>query len=119
MKKTNENKNVPLKGKILNTVGFVSVISSLILTELIPAHSWVNDAVFFGGFGLGILLIVLGQRYYPNTDEYRCKECGHTYVPEMPFIFRGKTKLDCPACQKKTTHTYVLPEKYRKHLNAK
>lgn len=116
MKKTNENKNVPLKGKILNTAGFVSVLSSIILTELIPAHSWVNDVAFFGCFGLGILLIVLGQRYYPNTDEYCCNECGHTYVPETKFTFRSKKKLDCPACQKHTAHTYVLPEKVRKHL---
>ena len=116
MKKTNENKNVPLKGKILIGIGFASVISSILVTEFLPTNNWINDAVFFGCFGLGILLFILGQRYYPNTDEYCCSECGHSYVPEMKSTFRGKKQLHCPACQKHTTHTYVLPEKLRKHL---
>ena len=116
LKESEEKKNRLLLDMEIG-IGIPSVIT---LFELIVVAAYASDVSVF----LKVLMIFVGLLqfcmyvYYAiriETDAgyYKCKKCGHAYVPEFKDVFWAQhigrdRKLYCPCCNKKTWHKKVI-----------
>lgn len=113
MKNNNKNqtRQTPAQ-KITEAACGAFFLTALGLSLFLPESYRYYTALCHGFFTAGVLLLLVNMGITPNTDTYRCNECGHTYIPEGSGLMGGKVRRDCPACHSRTLHAYVVPENF-------
>lgn len=106
--------------KLLLRSRYLIVLVVLITYLVICCLSWNLSngwfVIIYFSFFLVIVLPIalLSNRILQKAGYYRCKKCGHTYVPSFKsvfFAFSWDTQslyFRCPACKQRAWHIKVL-----------
>lgn len=97
-------------------IGILSVVVLLIpicIASYLPMDEWQRIAVVFSGFILAIIGLIFSMKIEQVAGYYKCKKCGHCYVPTFKAInlsmHMGRTRyMKCPKCNKKSWQKKVI-----------
>ena len=101
---------------IESVMGFVSIgimLGLCILAAYAPIEDWVRIVLIIIGFIPVLVLIPFLIRIEQTAGYYKCKKCGHTYIPKYKSVFlsmhAGRTRyMKCPKCNKKSWQKKVI-----------
>ena len=101
---------------IESVMGFVSIgimLGLCILAAYAPIEDWVRIVLIIIGFVPVLVLIPFLIRIEQTAGYYKCKKCGHTYIPKYKSVFlsmhAGRTRyMKCPKCNKKSWQKKVI-----------
>ena len=91
-------------------------VISLVLIVFIPLDEWIKTTIILTSMIPLLLATPFVIRIEQIAGYYRCKSCGHTYVPHYRSVFlarhigRNRNML-CPECKKHTWHEKVIVDK--------
>ncbi|MBR1875422.1 helix-turn-helix domain-containing protein [Candidatus Saccharibacteria bacterium] len=99
-----------------NVIGYMSSVAFLVL---VFTASYVEMPIFTRIilFVFGFILLIVGASFClkieTETGKYKCKNCGHCYVPKYSTVYLaqhiGRTrKMRCPKCGKKSWSKKVV-----------
>ena len=99
--------------KLLALEWVIGILSSVVLFvpviigALVPMEEWQKIVVVFAGFIPAIVGFAVALKIEQIAGYYKCKNCGHTYVPTYKAVNMamhiGRTRyMECPECHKKT-----------------
>ena len=97
----------------------IAVLSIIVLflpifvAALIPMEEWQRIVLAFAGFIPAIVGFGFALKIEQIAGYYKCKNCGHTYVPTYKAVnmamHMGRTRyMRCPNCNKKTWQKKVI-----------
>lgn len=97
----------------------IAVLSIIVLflpifvAALIPMEEWQRTVLAFAGFIPAIVGFGFALKIEQIAGYYKCKNCGHTYVPTYKAVnmamHMGRTRyMRCPNCNKKTWQKKVI-----------
>lgn len=104
----------------LLTLEWVIAILSLIVLfvpifigALLPMEEWQRTVLTFSGLIPTIVGFGFALKIEQIAGYYKCKNCGHTYVPTYKSVnlapHMGRTRyMKCPECHKRTWQKKVL-----------
>ncbi len=104
----------------LLTLEWVIAILSLIVLfvpifigALLPMEDWQRTVLTFSGLIPTIVGLGFALKIEQIAGYYKCKNCGHTYVPTYKAVnlapHMGRTRyMKCPECHKRTWQKKVL-----------
>ena len=103
---------------IESVMGFVSIgimLGLCILAAYAPIEDWVRIVLIIIGFIPVLVLIPFLIRIEQTAGYYKCKKCGHTYIPKYKSVFlsmhAGRTRyMKCPKCNEKSWQKKVISE---------
>ena len=101
---------------IESVMGFVSIgimLGLCILAAYAPIEDWVRIVLIIIGFIPVLVLIPFLIRIEQTAGYYKCKKCGHTYIPKYKSVFlsmhAGRTRyMKCPKCNEKSWQKKVI-----------
>ena len=101
---------------VMFIVAFLPVLTSLLLVLLIPMEEWVATAIMLTSMMPLLIATPFAIRIEQIAGYYRCKSCGHTYVPRYTSVFfamhMGRNRhMVCPMCKKRAWHEKVMADK--------
>lgn len=105
--------------KLLFYESVIGYMSSVVFLVLVFTASYVEMPVFTRIilFAFGFILLIVGVSFClkieTETGKYKCKDCGHCYVPKYSTVYLaqhiGRTrKMRCPKCGKKSWSKKVV-----------
>ena len=105
--------------RLLATEVFIGITATVVLFALIfiaafvQMESWLRVSLISFGFVLFLAGCFCALRIEQIAGYYRCKKCGHTYVPTYKAVnlapHMGRTRyMRCPHCGKKCWQKKVL-----------
>ena len=96
-------------------IGIFSIMILLgfcVVAAFVPMADWLRVVLILVGFLIGVIGIMFALRIEQTAGYYKCRACGHTYVPTFRQVLWamhfGRTRyMRCPKChqsswQKKT-----------------
>ena len=101
---------------------YIGVFASIILllfiliAALVDLKEWIRVVIIF----IGLIIACVGYAFALKIEQiagyYKCKKCGHTYVPTYKDItlapHMGRTRyLKCPCCHQKSWQKKVTNKK--------
>ncbi|MBR5136613.1 MAG: helix-turn-helix domain-containing protein [Clostridia bacterium] len=97
-------------------IGVLSVIVlfvPLFIAAYAPLEDWQRVILIFTGFIPAIVGFAYAMKLEQVAGYYKCRHCGHTYVPELKAMYKaphmGRTRyMKCPNCGKKSWQKKVL-----------
>ena len=104
----------------LLTLEWVIAILSLIVLfvpifigALLPMEEWQRTVLTFSGLIPTIVGFGFALKIEQIAGYYKCKNCGHTYVPTYKAVnlapHMGRTRyMKCPECHKRTWQKKVI-----------
>ena len=101
---------------IESVMGFVSIgimLGLCILAAYAPIEDWIRIVLIIIGFIPVLVLIPFLIRIEQTAGYYKCKKCGHTYIPKYKSVFlsmhAGRTRyMKCPKCNEKSWQKKVI-----------
>ena len=101
---------------IESVMGCVSIgimLGLCILAAYAPIEDWVRIVLIIIGFIPVLVLIPFLIRIEQTAGYYKCKKCGHTYIPKYKSVFlsmhAGRTRyMKCPKCNEKSWQKKVI-----------
>ncbi len=105
--------------KLLGLEIVIGVLSVIILVgfNLVAAYfemqTWLRVCLAVSGFVLGLVGIGFALRIEQTAGYYKCKHCGHKYVPSYQSVLwamhMGRTRyMKCPECKKHSWQKKVI-----------
>lgn len=105
--------------KLLFYESVIGYMSSVAFLVLVFTASYVEMPIFTRIilFAFGFILLIVGVSFClkieTETGKYKCKNCGHCYVPKYSTVYLaqhiGRTrKMRCPKCGKKSWSKKVV-----------
>ena len=97
-------------------IGVICILLMLVLTmvaSLVQMDEWLRILLII----IGLVPILVASPFMLKIEQvagyYKCKECGHTYVPTFKAInlamHMGRTRyMRCPECHKKSWQKKVI-----------
>lgn len=97
-------------------IGVICILLMLVLTmvaSLVQMDEWLRILLII----IGLVPILVASLFMLKIEQvagyYKCKECGHTYVPTFKAInlamHMGRTRyMRCPECHKKSWQKKVI-----------
>ena len=105
--------------RLLHTEVFIGITATVVLFALIFLASYfpMPNGLRIALIALGFVLFLAGCFYAVRIEQvagyYKCKECGHSYVPTYKAVnmapHMGRTRfMRCPECGKKSWQKKIL-----------
>ena len=99
-----------------SVIGYMSSIAFLVLVftaSYVEMPIFTRIILFVFGFVLLIVGVSFCLKIETETGKYKCKNCGHCYVPKYSTVYLaqhiGRTrKMRCPKCGKKSWSKKVV-----------
>ena len=97
-------------------IGVICILIMLVLTmvaSLVQMEDWLRILLILIGIAPLLLACPFMLKIEQVAGYYKCKECGHTYVPTFKAInlamHMGRTRyMRCPECHKKSWQKKVI-----------
>lgn len=97
-------------------IGVICILIMLVLTmvaSLVQMEDWLRILLILIGTAPLLLACPFMLKIEQVAGYYKCKECGHTYVPTFKAInlamHMGRTRyMRCPECHKKSWQKKVI-----------
>ena len=101
---------------IESVMGFVSIgimLGLCIFAAYAPMEDWLRIVLIVIGFIPVLVLTPFMLRIEQTAGYYKCKKCGHTYIPKYKSVFlsmhAGRTRyMRCPNCNEKSWQKKVI-----------
>jgi transcriptional regulator with XRE-family HTH domain/DNA-directed RNA polymerase subunit RPC12/RpoP len=97
-------------------IGILSVLILLIpciIAAYVPLEDWKRILIVCSGLIPCLLGVIFAMRIEQVAGYYKCKHCGHKYIPTAKQItfsmHMGRTRyMECPNCHKKSWQKKVV-----------
>lgn len=98
---------------VLGILSIIVLLVPVIIASYVPMEEWKRILIVFSGFIPCFVGFASCMKIEQVAGYYKCKHCGHTYVPTFKAInlamHMGRTRyLQCPKCGKKSWQKKVL-----------
>lgn len=98
---------------VIGILSMLVLLLPIIIASMLPMEGWQRIVLTFSGFIPAFVGCFFALRIEQVAGYYRCKECGHTYVPTymamQKAMHMGRTRyMTCPACGKKSWQKKVI-----------
>ncbi len=98
---------------VIGILSLIVLLIPIIIAALVPMEDWQRLILVFSGFVPALIGFCFAVRIEQIAGYYKCKNCGHTYVPTYKAVnlamHMGRTRyMKCPECHKKTWQKKVL-----------
>ena len=98
---------------VIGVLSCIVIFVPVFIGALLPMEDWQRIVLVFSGFIPGIIGFIFALKIEQIAGYYKCKNCGHTYVPTFKAVnlapHMARTRyMRCPNCNKKTWQKKVL-----------
>lgn len=98
---------------VLGILSTIIICTAAILASYLSVEEWQRVAIIVAGLIPCIIGLGFCMKIEHIAGYYKCKECGHTYVPTFKAInlamHMGRTRyLKCPECHKRSWQKKVI-----------
>jgi transcriptional regulator with XRE-family HTH domain/DNA-directed RNA polymerase subunit RPC12/RpoP len=98
---------------VMGIVAILPLIAAAIVVSVVPMEEWKGGLIVFLSMIPLLIATPFALKIEQKAGYYKCKECGHRYVPKYASVFFAmhvnRTRyMRCPKCGKKSWHKKVL-----------
>lgn len=98
---------------VIAILSLIVLFVPILIGALLPMEDWQRTVLTFSGLIPTIVGFGFALKIEQIAGYYKCKNCGHTYVPTYKSVnlapHMGRTRyMKCPECHKRTWQKKVL-----------
>lgn len=98
---------------VITGLSLIILFVPIFVAAFITMEEWKRTLLVFAGFIPAIVGFAFAIKIEQVAGYYKCKNCGHTYVPTYKAVnmamHMGRTRyMKCPECHKKTWQKKVI-----------
>lgn len=98
---------------VIGILSLIVLFIPILIAGLLPMEEWQKTILVFSGIIPSIIGFCFALKIEQIAGYYKCKNCGHTYVPTYKAVnlapHMGRTRyMKCPECHKRSWQKKVI-----------